>query len=159
MATTPQSEIMATLGLPMPDEIAKRCPSLSKSDVRDLKRATVQMLGDLKRSGEMGETTALALAQAATERHAGAALLKQSAWLDKVGLRPDQVASIAIDEDRRTINVAAISVDEKRLQNVVSAIDATTNAAQNLIYAVLTMHQEDERARRIAAGEKRRAAS
>lgn len=30
MANTPPTEIMASLGLPMPDEIAHRCPSLSK---------------------------------------------------------------------------------------------------------------------------------
>lgn len=145
VAQTPQHELLAGLGLPMPDQIAKRCPSLSKSDLRDLRRAMVQMLGDLKRAGEMGEGHALALAQMAGESRAGAALTKQSAWLDNVGLRPDQVASIAIDERRRTVNVTAISVDEKRLQNVVSAIGAMTSAASNLIYAVLTMHQEEGR--------------
>ena len=151
MANTPQPEILDAVGLPMPEDIARRCPSLSTGDVRDLKRAMVQMLGDLKRTGEMGEGAALALAQASGESRAGAAMMNQSAWLDSIGLRADQVASVAIDEQRRTINISAISVDEKRLQNVISAIDAMTNASRNLIYAVLTMHQEDERARQIAA--------
>ena len=151
MASVPQPEMLTALGLPMPEDIARRCPSLSKSDVRDLKRAMVQMLGDLKRTGDMGEGAALALVQAAGESRGGAALAKQSAWLDSVGLRPEQVASITIDEQRRTVNVTAITVDEKRLQNVVSAIDAMTNASRNLVYAVLTINQEDERARRLAA--------
>ncbi len=160
MATTPQPEILDALGLPMPEEIGRRCPSLSKSDVRDLKRAMVMMLGDLKRTGEMGEGAALALAQASGESRAGAAMMKQSAWLDSIGLRGDQVASVSIDEQRRTINISAIVVDEKRLQNMISAIDAMTNASRNLIYAVLTMHQEDERARELAAkSRERRAAS
>ncbi len=149
LASTPQHEMLASLGLPTPDEIERVCPSLSKSDVRDLKRAMVQMLGDLKRTSEMGETAALALAQAAGEQRSGAALTKQSKWLDSVGLRPDQIAAISIDEGRRTINVTAISVDEKRLQNVVSEIGAMTNAASSLIYAVLTMEQEEDRARRL----------
>ncbi len=156
VATTPGPDLLGRLGLPRTDDIARRCPSLSKSDVRDLKKALVQMLGDLKRTGDMGETAALALAQMAGERHAGPALVKQSAWLDNVGLRHDQVAAIAIDERRRTINVAAISVDEKRLQNIVGVIDAMTNAARSLIYGVLTMHQEAERAQRLAEPAKAR---
>jgi len=145
MAATPAAELLARLGLPEPDDIARRCPSLPKGDVKDLKKALVQMTGDLKRTGDMGEGAALALAQMAGESRAGAALVKQSAWLDNVGLRPEQVAAIAIDERRRTVNVTAITVDEKRLQNVVSVIDAMTNAARNLIYGVLTMYQEENR--------------
>lgn len=149
LATTPQSEFMASLGLPMPDEIAIRFPSLSKGDARDLGRAIVTMLGDMARTGEMGEGVALALGQAAGEGRSGAALTKQSAWLDSIGLKPHQVASIAIDEQRRTINVTTITVDEKRLQNIISVIGAMTNISSTLIYATLTAHQEEERARRI----------
>ena len=149
MANTPQTEILEALGLPMPDEIARRCPSLSKGDVRDLRLAMTQMLGDMKRLGEMGESSMLALAQAAGERRSGAALTKQSAWLDNVGLKPNQVAAIAIDEKRRTITINAIAVDEKRLVTVVSAIGAMTHVASTLIYAVQTMEQEEERWKRL----------
>jgi len=149
MATTTGVELLARLGLPSPDDIARRCPSLPKGDVKHLKKALVRMLGDLKRTGEMGEAAAITLAQMAGESRAGGALVKQSAWLDNVGLRPDQVASIAIDERRRTVSVTAISVDEKRLQSIVGVIDAMTNASSNLIYGVLTMYQEEERARRL----------
>jgi hypothetical protein len=150
LATMPQTELMASLGLPMPDEIPARFPSLSKGDARDLKRSMVQMLGDLERTATMGEGVALALAQATGESRAGAAMTKQSAWLDNVGLKPNQVAAIAIDEQRRTINITAISVDEKRLQNIVSVVGAMTNISSSLIYGVLTVHQEQERARRLA---------
>jgi hypothetical protein len=149
LATRPPTEIMASLGLPMPDEIARRCPSLSKSDVRDLRLQMTQMLGDMKRLGEMGEGAALALAQASGEQRGGAALMKQSAWLDKVGLRPDQVATMAIDAKRRSISVNAISVDERRLVTAVSAIGAMTHVASTLIYALLTMEQERERQERL----------
>jgi hypothetical protein len=40
---TPTPELLDALGLPMPDAIAHRCPSLSKGDVKDLKRAMEQM--------------------------------------------------------------------------------------------------------------------
>jgi hypothetical protein len=147
LASTPQADVMASLGLPMPGQIATRFPSLSKGDARDLKRAMVQMLGDLSRTGEMGEGVALALAQASGEARSGAAITKQSAWLDDIGLKPNQVAAIGIDEQRRTINITAISVDEKRLQNIVSVIGAMTNISSTLVYATLTVHQESERKR------------
>ena len=150
LANTPQTEIMAALRLPMPDEIARRCPTLSRSDVRDLRLAMTQMLGDMKRIGDMGEGPMLALAQAASEQRSGAALTKQSAWLDSVGLRPDQIAAIAIDDKRRTISVNAISVDEKRLVTVVSMIGAMTHVASTLIYAVQTMEQEERHATELA---------
>lgn len=159
IAAMPQHELLASLGLPMPDEIGARCPSLSKADVRDLRLQMVQMLGDLKRTADLGEGQALALAQMAGGRLAGAALTKQSAWLDNVGLRPDQIAAIAIDDRRRTINVTAISVDEKRLQDVVSMIGAMTHVSSTLIYAVLTMRQEDERRKQIAASKPKRRAT
>jgi len=147
VATTPAPEYLASLGLPMPEALAQRCPSLSKSDVRDLKRAMDQMLYDLAYTVNPGESAALALAQMAGESRIGPALANQSAWLDNVGLRKDQVASFSLDPRRRTVNITAISVDERKLENVISNINAMTRAAQNLIYAVLTMYQEDERAR------------
>ena len=150
LANTPQADVMASLGLPMPGQIASQLLSLSKSDARDLRRAMVQMLGDLARTREMGEGVALALAQVSSEARSGAAITKQSAWLDNVGLKSNQVAAIGIDEQRRTINITAISVDEKRLQNVVSVIGAMTNISSTLVYATLTVHQENERARRLA---------
>ena len=146
IATTPADELLASLGLPMPDAIAQRCPSLSKGDVKDLKRAMEQMLYDLNYTVNPGESAALALAQMAGESRIGPHIANQSKWLDNVGLRPDQVASMAIDPRRRTINITAVSVDEKKLEHVISNINAMTRAAQNLIYAVLTMYQEDERA-------------
>ena len=147
IARTPAPELLASLGLPMPEALAQRCPSLSRSDVKDLERAMNQMLYDLAYTVNPGESAALALAQMAGESRIGPALANQSRWLDNVGLRKDQVASLSLDGRRRTVNITAISVDEKKLENVISSINAMTRAAQNLIYAVLTMYQEDERAR------------
>lgn len=145
IATTPPDEVLRSLGLPMPDQLKAKCPSLSKSDERDLRLQMQQMLGDVKRIGDMGEGVMLALAQAAGERRGGAAIVKQSMWLDNEGLKPHQVAAISLDEARRTVNIAAISVDEKPLQNIVSAIGAMTHVSATLIYATLTMLQEQER--------------
>jgi hypothetical protein len=145
ISTVSPRDFLDGLGLPMPDRIAERCPSLSKSDVEDLRRAMEQMLSDLRYIADMGEGSALALAQMAGERRIGPALANQTKWLDGVGLRKDQVAALSIDERRRMVNVSAIAVDEKKLQNVVTAINAMTRAAQDMIYAVLTMYQEDGR--------------
>jgi len=152
IATKSEYELLASMGLPQPDDVARRCPSLSKRDVKDLARALRQLTYDLRYTANQGESAALALAQMAGESRFGAALTNQSRWLDNVGLRPDQVAAIAIDGRRRTVNVTAISVDEKRLEQVLSHINAMTRASQDLIYGVLTMHQEEERARRLAKG-------
>lgn len=148
IAATPQQDLLDALGLPSPDDIASRCPSLHARDVKDLKRALEQLLFDLDYTARMGEGAAVVLAQMAGETRIGAALVQQSAWLDSVGLRPDQVASMAIDEKRRTVNISAISVDEKKLEHAVSAINAMTRAGQNLIYGALTTYQEEERALR-----------
>ncbi len=156
IATTPPDEMLGAIGLPMPDQIADKCPSLSKSDVRDLRLQMTRMLGDVKRISDMGEGVMLALAQAAGERRGGAAITNQSAWLDNIGLRPNQVAAISIDEQRRTVNIAAISVDEKRLENIVSAIGAMTHVSSTLIYGTLTMLQEQERREGGAGGKARR---
>lgn len=147
IANTPVVELLDGLGLPMPDAVEHRCPSLPKRDVKDLRRAMEQMLFDLNYTARMGESAALALAQMAGESRGGAALVHQSRWLDDVGLRADQVASMAIDRQRRTVNISAISVDEKKLEGIISNINAMTRASQNLIYAVLTMYQEDARAK------------
>ena len=140
-------DVLASLGLPHPEEVGQRCPSLPPSDAKDLAKALRQMIFDLRYVTNTGETAALALAQMAGESGQARALATQTDWLDSKGLRGDQVASIALDGTRRTVNISAISVDEKRLQGVVSTINAMTRAAQDLIYGVLSMHQEDGRRR------------
>ena len=149
MALTPQPDLLAGLGLPTPEQIAHRCPSLSKRDAKDFKRTIEQMLYDLSFTAKNGETAALALAQMAGEAAGGGlgggALVHQSAWLDDVGLRGDQVATMALDAKRRTVNVTAITVDEKKLEQLLTQINAMTRASQNMIYAVLTMYQEAAR--------------
>ncbi len=152
IALTPQPELLAGIGVPTPEQIAHRCPSLSKRDAKDFKRTIEQMLFDLAFTAKNGETAALALSQMAGEAASGGlgggALVHQSAWLDDVGLRGDQVASMAMDAKRRTVTVTAISVDEKKLEQVLTQINAMTRASQNMIYAVLTVYQEEERSRK-----------
>jgi hypothetical protein len=147
IAGASDDDVLAALGLPYPEEVEQRCPSLSAGDARDLSKALRQLLHDLRYVTNTGETAALALAQMAGESGQARALATQTDWLDSKGLRGDQVATIALDGIRRTVNVSAISVDEKRLQGVVSTINAMTRAAQDLIYGVLSMHQEDGRRR------------
>ena len=148
---TPGPELLASLGIPTPEQVPHFCASLPKRDARDLSRAIEQLLYDLNYTARMGESGALALAQMAGESRGGAALVKQTDWLDDVGLRGEQVASLAVDRARRTVHVTAISVDEKKLENVLGHINAMTRAAQNIIYAVLSMRQEEDRAREAAA--------
>jgi hypothetical protein len=144
IATTPGPELLDRLGLPQPDAVASRCPSLSTSDAKDLARALNQLAFDLAYASNVGETAALALAQFAGDK-SRRALVQQSRWLDAVGLRPHQVASLSVDAKRRTVHVNAVSVDEKKLEGVIAHINAITRAAENMIYGVLSLHQEDAR--------------
>jgi hypothetical protein len=151
IAIAAPSELLAGLGIAPPEQIDRHLPSLTKRDAKDYRRTVDQLLFDLAFTAKIGETAALALAQMAGEDRArlgrgGGALVHQSAWLDSVGLRPDQVATMAIDAKRRTVNVTAISVDEKKLEQILTQINAMTRASQNMIYAVLTMYQEEARA-------------
>jgi hypothetical protein len=146
VASTPGPELLAAIGVPDPQEVASKLPSLPQRDAKDYRRVVDQLVYDLQYTVQPGETAALALAQMAGESRMGGALVAQSQWLDSVGLKAHQVASMAIDGHRRTVNITAISVDEKKLQNVVTQINAMTRAAENLVYAVLTVYQEQERA-------------
>jgi hypothetical protein len=146
VATSSTADILGGLGLAPPEQTARFLPSLSKRDAKDYERTVGQLLYDLAYTAKIGETAALALAQMAGEDRGGGALVHQSTWLDNVGLRPDQVATMVIDAQRRTVNVTAISVDEKKLEQILTHINAMTRASQNLIYAVLTMYQEESRA-------------
>jgi hypothetical protein len=159
IARTPAPELLDTLGLPQPSDIARRLPSLSKADARDLARALDQLLYDLNYVAQPGETAALALAQMAGEAERSV-VLKDTAWLDDIGLRNDQVASMALDPRRRTVNIAAVTVDEKKLERVISAINAMTRAAENMLYGVLSIEQQRavDRGRATPRG-RRRAAS
>jgi hypothetical protein len=149
IATTPGPELLARLGLPTPDAVPARLPSLSKADAKDLARALNQLSFDLVFAANIGESAALALAQFAGAGD-GRAIVQQSKWLDDVGLRAHQVAALAVDPQRRTVSVSAVSVDEKQLETVLSHINAMTRAAQNMIYGVLSLYQEEDRRR--AAG-------
>lgn len=149
VASTPAPELLASIGAPDPHEVARKLPSLSRRDAKDYRRTVDQLVYDLQYTVQPGETAALALAQMAGESLAGGALVAQSQWLDGVGLQAHQVASMAIDSRRRTVNLTAISVDEKKLQHVVTQINAMTRAAENLVYAVLTVYQEEERGREL----------
>jgi hypothetical protein len=152
MASSSEEDLLRALDIPSPERVVRRLPNLSKRDAKDLSRAIGQMLYDLRYVGNLGEGAALALAQMAGETRAGAALVNQTAWLDNVGLRPDQVAAMAVDERRRTVSVSAISVDERRLEQILSSINAMTRASQDMIYAVLSLYEQDERPHRRAAG-------
>lgn len=147
IAATPGPELLDTLGLPQPDDVARLLPSLPAKDAKDLRRALDQMVYDFAYTAGIGESATLALAQMAGEQRLGAALVQQSSWLDNVGLRGDQVAALALDERRRTVSLAAIKVDEKKLEHIISNINAMTRAAQNLIYGVLSVMQEERRSR------------
>jgi hypothetical protein len=144
IAGAPAPELLDGLGLPQPADVARSLPSLSKADARDLARALDQLLYDLNYVAQPGETAALALAQMAGEAERSV-VLKDTAWLDDVGLRNDQVAAIALDPQRRTVNIAAITVDEKKLERVISAINAMTRAAENMLYGVLSVEQQRQR--------------
>ena len=144
---TPDDELLAALGLPMPEEASTRYPELPSSEARSLEDGLRSLLGDLRTTAQRSDTAGL-LGELAGQGSGGPALAGQASWL---GLRADQVATLVLDERRRQLVVKTLAVDENRLAEVVDAIDCTTRAASNLIYAYLTVQDEEARLREAAS--------
>lgn len=148
----PDDLLLASFGLPPPALASRRCPELARNDARELTTALGALVRDLRATAQRGTSAALLAELAGGEQGAptvrgGPALAAQTSWLPEDGLRPDQVASLVLDERRRRLVVQAVPVEEHRLAEVVDAIDCMTRAASNLIYAYLTVRDEEERAR------------
>ena len=132
------ADLCRALDLPLPGEVAGRCPHLGREDAYSLAVAVHHVVQDLRRATERGDAAALALAQLAGQ--AGSVVLAADArWLDGAGpdLTPDQVALFALDARRRALHVQGLTADEGAMGRVVDAIDTATRAASNLIYAYL----------------------
>jgi len=140
----PDEELLAGLGLPAPDDVASRYRGLEPRDARELSLAVRALVRDL-RSTAQRSASALLLAELAGSVRGGPALAQRTSWLPEDGLRPDQVASLVLDERRRQLVVQAVPLDEDRLAAVVDAVDTMARAASNLIYAYLTVQDEEAR--------------
>ena len=139
-------ELLAALGLPTPERAPARYPGL---DARSLTDTLESLLRDLRTTGQRS-ASALLLGESAggfLDARTGLALAETSSWLGGGELRPDQVASLALDERRRQLVVQAMPVEEHRLGEVVDAIDCMARASANLIYAYLTVQDEEARLR------------
>ena len=147
----PDGELLEALGLPTPERVSTHYPALEAGAARDLTGALQSLLLDLRTTAQRSDASWL-LAELAGQVRGGPALGDRSSWLPKSSLRPDQVASLVLDERRRQIVVQAVPVDEHRLAEVVDAIDCMTSASSNLIYAYLTVQDEEERLRALVEG-------
>jgi hypothetical protein len=138
-------ELLAAVGLPLPEQAAARYPALPAADARQLAVALGALLRDLRATGARIESAGL-LGELAGRVRGGPALTQRASWLDG-SLRPDLVASLVLDERGRRLVVQAVPVDEGRLAQVVDAIDCMTRASSNLIDAYLTVQEEEARLR------------
>lgn len=129
-------ELLDVLGLPLPAAVSTRLPALDTKEARELTRALEALVRDLRATAKRS-SSALLLGELSAK--SGAALAAQASWLGNGSMRPDQVASLVLDERRRQLVVQTVSVDEHRLGEVVDAIDCMTRAASNMIYAYLTV--------------------
>ena len=145
----PDEELLADLGLPAPALLSTRYPALEAPHARELTGALTSLLRDLRTTAQR-DSSALLLSELAGNVRGGPALAGTPSWLGTEGLRPDQVASLVLDERRRQLVVQAVSVDEHQLGEVVDAIDCMTRAASTLIYAYLTVQDEEARLRALA---------
>lgn len=141
-------ELLASLGLPAPEAVATRCPSLPAADAQSLSGAIDALLRDLRTTAERN-SSALLLSELAGQMRGGPALTDQPSWLAEgdpstgTGWRPDQIATLVLDEQRRQLVLRAVPVDEHKLGEVVDAIDCMTRASSNMIYAFLTVADDD----------------
>jgi len=137
-------DLLDAVGLPAPDAVSTRYPALPLADARDLAVALQSLVRDLRTTAQRG-SSALHLSELAGSVHSGPSLTEQPSYLNGVAMRPDQVASLVLDERRRQLVLHAVPVDEHRLGEVVDAIDCMTRAASNLIFSYLTVQDEEER--------------
>lgn len=148
----PDADLLEAVGLPPPELVPTRYPSLPPRDARDLSVALRSLLRDLRTTAQR-TSSALLLSELAGRMRSGPALTDQPSWLAEGSMRPDQVASLVLDERRRQLVLRAVPVDEHQLGEVVDAIDCMTRAASNLIYAYLTVQDEEERVQALAEGD------
>jgi hypothetical protein len=146
------AELLDAVGLPPPELVSMRYPALPSSEASSLSLALQSLLRDLRTTAQRS-SSALLLSELAGRIAGGAALTDRPSWLAEGALRPDQVASLVLDERRRQLVLQAVPVDEHQLGEVVDAIDRMTRAASNLIYAYLTVQDEEERVRALTEGE------
>jgi hypothetical protein len=151
-------ELLDALGLPAPEAAGARCPSLHANDARALSLAIESLLRDLRTTAQRS-SSALLLSELSGQMRGGPALTDRPSWLAEgdrsnlrqaAGWRPDQVASLVLDERRRQLVLRAIPVEEHQLGEVVDAIDCMTRASSNMIYAYLTIADEDARTTALA---------
>jgi hypothetical protein len=145
----PDTELLSALGLPAPELVVSRYPALAAADARDLGGALHALLRDLRATAQRS-SSALLLSELAGNVRGGPALADKPSWLfadpgPGAAMRPDQVASLVLDERRRQLVAQAVPVDEQQLGEVVDAIDCMTGAASNLVYAYLTVQDEEAR--------------
>ena len=135
-------ELLDSLGLPSPEAVAARCPSLSAPDTRALSASIDALLQDLRTTAERS-SSALLLSELSGQIRGGPALTDKPSWLAEGDMRPDQIATLVLDERKRQLVLRAVPVDEDQLGEVVDAIDCMTRASSNMIYAYLTVCDED----------------
>jgi hypothetical protein len=135
------AQLIASLGLPMPYEVASVCAHLDAEERYSLEVAVHHLVKDLRKATDQGDAAALALAQFAG-MSSGSVIAADARWLEGAGdgLTPDQVALLVLDSRRRSIFVQGLTADENAMGQVVDAIDTATRAASNLIYAYLQTH-------------------
>jgi hypothetical protein len=142
-------ELLDSLGLPSPEAVVTRCPSLATTDARALSSAIEALLRDLRATAERS-SSALLLSELSGQVRGGPALTDRPSWLAEGAMRPDQVATLVLDERRRQLVLRAVPVDEHQLGEVVDAIDCMTRASSNMIYAFLTVCDEDAQTKAVA---------
>jgi hypothetical protein len=142
-------ELLDALGLPSPEAVAARCPTLGTQDARTLSIAIDALLRDLRTTADRS-SSALLLSELSGQHLGGPALTDRPSWLAEGAMRPDQVATLVLDERRRQLVLRAVPVDEDQLGEVVDAIDCMTRASSNMIYGYLTVCDEDAQTTAVA---------
>lgn len=137
------TEFVAALGLPHPEQISGRANALDNRELKQVRAALREALGDLERLGAFREVGERALVSAATQLRGPLALADRTPWLP--GPSPTgQVAALAMDGDRHRIEVNLLSIDEETLGAVVDGIDTMTRLTRNLIFAFVSLHSPSQ---------------
>jgi len=134
------TDLLHSLGLPHPDQIASLKSDLDARERKQVREALREALADLERVQSYREIGERALIGAARGLGSTKALTERTEWLVGRQIEQSRVAALALNAESRHLEVAYLSTDEHALEGVVDGIDVMTRLTRNLIFAFVSLH-------------------
>jgi hypothetical protein len=134
------TELLASLGLPHPSQIAGLDSGLDRRERGQVRAALSDAMADLVRLLDFRPVGEQALVGAARRLNGRVALTDQTAWLSGRRLPAGQVAALTLSDNRDSVELSTFSTDEETLGAVVDGIEVMTRLVRNIIFSFVSLH-------------------